>query len=81
MHELSIAQGIVETVRQHLPAGAPREVKSVRLRLGDQAGLAPESLRFCFELASEGTTLSGARLEIETVSGDDLQVVEVELAE
>lgn len=81
MHELSIAREIVETVKQHLPAGTIREVKSVRLRLGEQAALAPEPLRFCFELASAGTALSGARLEIEAGSGDGLEVVEIELAE
>jgi len=81
MHELSIAQGIVETVRRHLHAGEIHEVKAVRLRLGDQTAIAPESLQFCFDLACEGTILRGARLEIENVPGDALQVVEVEVEE
>jgi hydrogenase nickel incorporation protein HypA/HybF len=79
MHELSIAQGIVEVVRKHLPMDEVQEVKAVRLRIGDQVTIVPDSLQFCFDLACEGTILQGARLEIENVPGDGLQVVEVEV--
>jgi hydrogenase nickel incorporation protein HypA/HybF len=81
MHELSIAQEIVEIVRRHLPVGEVREVKTIRLRIGDQVTLASESLQFCFDLACEGTLMQGTRLEIENVPGDELQVVEVEVEE
>ncbi|MBI3610782.1 MAG: hydrogenase maturation nickel metallochaperone HypA [Nitrospirae bacterium] len=81
MHEFSIARSIVESVRQHLPAGELRGVKSVKLRIGDRVGIAPESLTFCFELAGQGTALDGAKLEIEPVPGNELSVVEVDLEE
>lgn len=73
MHEMSIAQSILEVVQQYAKesdhardANVPR-VKSVRLRIGEMAGVVPESLRFCFEVASEGTVAQGAELLIEEV--------------
>jgi hydrogenase nickel incorporation protein HypA/HybF len=67
MHELSIAQSIVDVVRQHLPIDERRPVKYVTLRLGDFTGIAPASLEYCFEMASEGTAVQGARLKIKNV--------------
>lgn len=114
MHEFSIAQSIVEAVRRHLPVDERRPVKSVTLRVGDFARVAPESLEICFEMASEGTAVQGAKLMIknvpircyckkcdsgfeagryitictncgnagvELISGNEMDVVEVELSE
>jgi hydrogenase nickel incorporation protein HypA/HybF len=67
VHELSIARNIVDAVKRRLPAGEKRCVKSVTLRLGDFTRLLPDSLELCFELASEGTSVQGARLEIKQV--------------
>ena len=54
MHELSVAVGIVELCNEH--AGNAR-VRSVRLKVGTLCCLQPESLRFCFQVAAEGTAL------------------------
>lgn len=114
MHELSIAHGIVKAVRQHLPVGERRAVKSVTLRVGEFSRVAPESLEICFDMASQGTAVQGAKLKItnipircdckkcgsgfeagryiticpecgspdvELISGDEMDVVEVELSE
>ena len=81
MHELSIAQEIVATVRRHLPPGEMRPVKSVKLELGDLTRIAPHSLRFCFEMAGQGTLVEGADLKIERVAGDDIRVTEIETEE
>ena len=67
MHELSIAQSIVDIVTEHLPEDDGAKVRSVRLTLGAMAGVVPDSLEFCFSAITEGTRLSGARLEIEHV--------------
>jgi hydrogenase nickel incorporation protein HypA/HybF len=73
MHEMSIAQSILEVVQQYTKgndlakdSNAPR-VKSVHLKIGEMAGVVPESLRFCFEVASEGTAAQGAELLIDEV--------------
>jgi hydrogenase nickel incorporation protein HypA/HybF len=67
MHELSIAHSIVEAVKQHLPADDRRAVKYVTLRVGDFTRIVPESLEICFEMASEGTAVQGAKLKIKNV--------------
>ncbi len=64
MHELSIAENIAEIVREHLPPG-PGRVASVRVRIGEMAGVVADSLTFCFGAITAGTSLEGARLEID----------------
>lgn len=66
MHELSLAQSIVEIVQQHLPAGGAR-VEAVRVRIGEMAGVVADSLEFCFGALVQQTTLQNARLLIEAV--------------
>jgi hydrogenase nickel incorporation protein HypA/HybF len=61
MHELAIAEGLVDAVTERLP-GTP--IASVRLEIGALSGVVADSLRFCFDLATEGTILEGALLEI-----------------
>jgi hydrogenase nickel incorporation protein HypA/HybF len=79
MHEFPIARRIVELVGQQLLPGQAGEVRSVKLKVGELTGLAPEALTFCFEAACEGTAVQGAILEIEQVPGDELIVAEFEL--
>ena len=61
MHELAIAESVVETVTQRLPGAT---VTCVHLEIGALSGVVPDSIRFCFDLATEGTPLAGAALEI-----------------
>ena len=61
MHELAITEGVVQAVTQRLP-GTP--IACVHLEIGAMSGVAADSVRFCFELVTEGTTLEGARLDI-----------------
>ncbi|MFJ9608450.1 hydrogenase maturation nickel metallochaperone HypA [Kitasatospora sp. NPDC101176] len=68
MHEMSIAAAVVEQVdaaaRDH---GAPG-VARVRLQVGELAGVVPQALDFCFELACAGTLVAGAVLQTESVA-------------
>ena len=67
MHELSIAQNIVEIVCQYVPDHTRSGVRSVRLRVGRLSGVVPESLEFSFGAIVAGTSLESARLEIENI--------------
>jgi len=67
MHELSIAQGIVDIIRQYLPNGKSGLVNSVKVRVGDQSGVVVDSLDFCFAAITKDTDLDGTRLDIERV--------------
>jgi hydrogenase nickel incorporation protein HypA/HybF len=67
MHELSIAQNIVEIVQQYVPGTAMADVRSVRVRVGRLSGIVPDSLEFSFSAIVAGTPLGAARLDIEQV--------------
>jgi hydrogenase nickel incorporation protein HypA/HybF len=61
MHELAITESIVSIVAEH--AGAVR-VTRVVVEIGKLSGVAPDAVRFCFDVCSEGTALAGAGLDI-----------------
>lgn len=64
MHELSIAQSVVSTVRA---AVGGRRVIAVTLRIGPLAGVVPDALMFGWDVVTSGTPLEGARLDVERV--------------
>lgn len=65
MHELSIAQSIVDIIHQYVPEDQAGDVRLVRIKVGPLAGVVPDSLDFCFEAIVNDTSLSKARLDIE----------------
>lgn len=67
MHELSIAQSIVDIVKQHVPSDLEGEVRSVKIALGEHSGVVPESLEFCFETIVSETLLEGTKLIMQRV--------------
>lgn len=54
-------QVVIETALRHAGGAA---IVTLRLELGQLAGVAVEALRFCFDVCSRGTALEGAVLEI-----------------
>jgi hydrogenase nickel incorporation protein HypA/HybF len=67
MHELSVAQSIVEIIQQHVPESEWGRVSAVRLKIGTFAGVVPESLEFSFQAITAESLLCHARLEIESI--------------
>jgi hydrogenase nickel incorporation protein HypA/HybF len=61
MHELAITQNIVDTIADRLDGV---QVKVVRLEIGQLSGVVAESVRFCFDVVAQGTSLAGATLYI-----------------
>ena len=66
MHELAIADGIVSAICERLPG---KSIATVQLEIGALSGVVADSLLFCFDLATEGTGLAGAKLEITRLPG------------
>jgi len=65
MHELSIAEALIEQVGRELKrAGQPGPVVRLELSVGRLSGVHAEALRFAFELLAPGTLVDGAELEI-----------------
>ena len=67
MHEAGIAEYLVEVAEQHLRRVPHGPVRRLLVRIGEMAGVNPDSLDFAFECLSKGTGVEGARLEIERV--------------
>lgn len=69
MHELALAEGMLElvvrTARDH---GAAR-VTRVWLEIGALSHVAPEALAFCFDAVTRGSLAEGATLEIARTPG------------
>ena len=66
MHEMSIAQGIIELCLEH--AGG-RRVRSLDVEIGELSSVVPEAIEFCFEACCLQTLLEGARLTITQIPG------------
>ncbi len=64
MHELSIAQAIVDVAARN--AGESR-VTAVYVKVGNLRQVVPSALEFSFELCAHGTMVEGATLELEQV--------------
>jgi hydrogenase nickel incorporation protein HypA/HybF len=68
MHELSIAQALIDQVSVAAKAQGARRVLSIRVVVGALSGVDPEALRMVFPLAAEDSLLAGAALEVESVA-------------
>ena len=67
MHELSIAQNILDIARQSVPENELKDVRVIRLKVGTLSGVVADSLEFCISAVVAGTSLSGAKLDIDQV--------------
>jgi hydrogenase nickel incorporation protein HypA/HybF len=67
MHEMSIAQNILEIVRDHVREENVPDVRSVKIRIGELAGVVHDSLTFCFSTLVLETPLQKATLDIVTI--------------
>jgi hydrogenase nickel incorporation protein HypA/HybF len=67
MHEMSIAQSIMDIVEQEMARHGVSRVSVIRLVIGEFTAVVPQSLSFCFELIIKDTPLEGVRLEMEQV--------------
>jgi len=64
MHEMSIAEGILQLLEETARKEQARRVTVVVLEIGQLASVEVESLRFCFDAVVRDSVAAGARLEI-----------------
>ena len=64
MHELSIANSIVEIVSEHARQQGGGRVTGVTLRIGRLSCVHEDALRSSFDLITEGTPLANASLSV-----------------
>ncbi len=67
MHELAIAESLLEIIVDESQKHGLERIHKVKLQIGEFAAVVPDSLLFCFELVSKDTVASGALIEIETI--------------
>jgi hydrogenase nickel incorporation protein HypA/HybF len=67
MHEISIAQSIIEIAEAKARQEGARCIRAVKIRLGDFTTVVREALEFAFEVARRESLAENARLEIESV--------------
>lgn len=63
MHELAVAQALVEQVDSVIREHHAHSATSIRVRIGPLAGVVPELLASAFPLAAAGSRMESAQLE------------------
>ena len=87
MHEMGVACSVLEAVHRELRSYPGQRASKVGLRIGEFAGVDPESLRFCFEVMVKSSEPAPLALEIEWRRGehgrrgDELEIAYLELEE
>ena len=67
MHEIGIAESIVQIAEANARGHHAQAVRVIGLRLGTFTTIVPEALQFAFEVCRQGTLSENARLVIESV--------------
>jgi hydrogenase nickel incorporation protein HypA/HybF len=63
MHELSLAQNIIDIVREYLP-DSKKKLKEVHVCVGALAAVVPDSLQFCYDTLVQDTPYAASRMVI-----------------
>ena len=69
MHEMSLAEGVLQLVEDTARREGARQVRRVILEIGQLSSVEPEALRFCFDVVTRHSLAEGAVLEIIDVPG------------
>jgi len=67
VHELSIAQSLLDIVIDEAARHGVQSLKRVGVKVGAFSAVVPDSLRFCWDLIIEDTPAAGSELAIEEV--------------
>lgn len=69
MHEMSLAEGVLQIIEDYRVREPFSAVRSVVLEIGELSTVEVESLRFCFDAVVRDSVAQGAVLEIQRVPG------------
>ena len=67
MHEVSIAQNIIDKIEFEVRTNKASRVKNVKLVIGEFTGIVKEALEFALEIITKNTSAENACFDIETV--------------
>lgn len=69
MHEMSIAEGILQVLEDQATTQDYKQVKTVWLEIGPLAMIETEALKFCFDAVMKNSIADGAKLYIDELEG------------
>ena len=81
MHEIGIAESILQAVRTEMEPHAGARPVRVAVRVGAMSGVDRDSLAFCFEAITKGTEFEALVLALEEAPADELELSSLELEE
>ena len=64
MHEMSIAQSILNIVDEYMINENGHHLKEVAVEIGELVAVVPDSLTFCYEVLIEDTPYKNSKLDI-----------------
>jgi hydrogenase nickel incorporation protein HypA/HybF len=64
MHEMALAEGVLQLVEETAQREGARRVQRVIVEIGQLSSVMPEALCFCFDAVAQGGIARGATLEI-----------------
>ena len=70
MHEMALAESMLEIVERTARDNGAARVTLVRVEIGALSHVEPEALRFCFDVVTRESLADGARLDIQTTPGE-----------
>jgi hydrogenase nickel incorporation protein HypA/HybF len=76
MHEVGVAK---EVLRLCLEKANGKQIRSIKVELGNDGHTTPESLKHAFEMVAAGTIARHARLEISRGTDLESRVMELEV--
>ncbi len=80
MHEFSLAQGLMQQLKDLAKQYNVQKICTVRVDIGTRSGIVADSFSFGFEvMAKENTLTREAVLEINEADGIDLILTQVEM--
>ena len=59
---MSIAQNLIDVLKDEMVKHQVKTLRSVRLNIGQMSAIVPDALLFCFQVITDGTELEGVRL-------------------
>jgi hydrogenase nickel incorporation protein HypA/HybF len=69
MHEMALAESVLQIIEDYAMKQRFTRVKSVCIEIGALSGVELEALRFCFDAVTRGSLAQGAQLQIIDVPG------------
>lgn len=72
MHEMSLAENVLQIIEESARSQDFRRVRIVVLEIGRLSAVEPDAMRFCFDAVMRGTLAEGAELQIIETPGAGL---------